>query len=342
MAEKDKPNIKFCVYCGEKLKSGEVYCPNCGKLVVKAKSGQSSKPLSPNIRKCPNCGSLIESDILKECPVCRTKLREPPHPRLDTSEQRKGLVFTDEKLEPEENFVVRRENWKLKEGMSVLYTSIFFYFILLSFFIFFPLGENILSIVIFTASEIVIGLYPIWYIFSNGHSLKKLGFITDSKSLILAFLIGIAGVFVMLYLDWILGFFVGYLADIFGVTGELQANVNIIESAEYYWIILLLVLNGFTALSKEILFRGVLHNTLIERFGNDLKGKVIVISIVALAYSILFMLFRFPLGLISFLPYFVITFTLGIIYELSSKNLFSTITAFILYNIGSLIILLIL
>jgi membrane protease YdiL (CAAX protease family) len=342
MSEKDKPEIKYCVYCGEKMKPGEVYCSNCGKLVVKAKPRKSGEPISPSLRKCPNCGSLIESDILKECPICRTKLREPPRPSPEKPERRSGLVFTDEKLEAEEKFVVRRENWKIKEGMAVLYTSIFFYFIMLSFFIFFPLEQDIFNILISSAAEIVIGLYPIWYIYSNNHSIKKLGLIPEKKSLIIALSLGIGGGLLLLTLDWFLGFYVEFMGNVFGVTEELQANVEIIRSTKLYWILLLVVIYVFAAISKEILFRGVLHNTLIERFGDDLKGKLIVITIVALGYSVLFLLFRFPLGLISFLPYFVLNFALGVIYELSNRNLVSTITAFILYNVSSLIILLIL
>lgn len=342
MSEKDKPKIEYCVYCGEKIESDEVYCPNCGKLVVKMKSGQTDGPISPELRKCPNCGTLIQSSVLKECPVCRTKLRKPPRPIKKESEKRAGLVFTDDKLEPEEKFVVRRENWKVKEGMAVLYTSVFFYFIILSFFIFFDLGNNIVSILITNAAEIVIGLYPIWYIFSNRHSVKKLGLITEKKSVIIAVILGIAGGLALIVLDWFLGFIVVYLADIFEISDEIQISIDIIKSAEFYWLALLMLIYIVAALSKELLFRGVLHNTLIERFGDDLKGKTIVIIVVALAYSLLFLLFRFPLGLINVLPMVVINITLGIIYELSDRNLFSTILASILFNIIGLLMLLIL
>ncbi|TFF97338.1 MAG: CPBP family intramembrane metalloprotease [Promethearchaeota archaeon] len=342
MSENDKPEIKYCVYCGEELEPGEIYCPNCGKLVVKPKSSQSSEFKSPDIRKCPNCGTLIQSSVLKECPICRTKLKEPPRPRPKKPEQKQGLVFTDDKLEPEEKYILRKENWQIKEGMAVLYTSIFFYFIILSFFIFFPLGDNIYNVLISTASEIVIGLYPIWYIYSNKHSIKKLGLIYEKEKLLPAILIGLIGGLALLVFDWLIGFIVQYMVNFFGVSEIIQESVNIILNTEFYWLILLMFLYIFTSLSKEILFRGVLHNTLIERFGDDLSGKIIVITIVSLAYSLLFLLFRFPLGLLYFLPYFIMNFSLGVIYELSNRNLFCTITASILYNISSLILLLIL
>ena len=41
--EKDKKaNIKYCVYCGAKVNKEQIYCPKCGKLVVKVKSGRQT------------------------------------------------------------------------------------------------------------------------------------------------------------------------------------------------------------------------------------------------------------------------------------------------------------
>ncbi len=342
MSEKDDRKIKYCVYCGEELESDEVYCPNCGKLVVKAKTKPASQPLSPKVRKCPNCGSLVESNILKECPICRTRLKEPPRRTIEDSEKRTGLIFTEDRLESEEKFIIKREQWKIKEGMGVLYTSIFVYFIILSFLLFLLQENDIFSILLFNASEIALGLYPLWYIYNNKHTFDKIGFNFDKKNLITALFIGISGGLLILLIDWIQSFFISLITDTLGLTAVIQASITILKSSELFWIILLVIIYALAILSKEILFRGVLHNTLIERFGDDVNGKFIVIILVALGYSALFALFNIPIGLLYFIPYTLMNIILGIVYELSERNIFATICASMLYNYVSLILILVL
>jgi endogenous inhibitor of DNA gyrase (YacG/DUF329 family) len=89
MSQENKKPIKFCVYCGAEVAKDKIYCPNCGKLVVKLKESEkqakqhiSQKP-SPMkkdeiSRKCPGCGSVITSIILDQCPICNTALEKIP------------------------------------------------------------------------------------------------------------------------------------------------------------------------------------------------------------------------------------------------------------------------
>ncbi len=79
--------------------------------------------------------------------------------------------------------------------------------------------------------------------------------------------------------------------------------------------------------SIEIVFRGVLHNTLKQKF----KNPIYVITIVALAYAILMLIF-YPNPIYFFLNFlgFII---IGIIFEITNGNIYGTLITNILYNI---------
>ena len=80
MSEENEKKIKFCVFCGVDVGSEKIYCPNCGKLIVKLETTEKpeeelspkkiiSVPPSEISRKCPGCGSIITSTILNQCPI---------------------------------------------------------------------------------------------------------------------------------------------------------------------------------------------------------------------------------------------------------------------------------
>jgi len=355
--EQDDRLVKYCVYCGAKVKSGEVYCPNCGKLLVKeptAVKGKAkeeyptvTKAREITIRKCSNCGALIKSPILKQCPICNNELEELPPYEEYTSPQKPGFIFTDKKLEPEEEHTLKRGKWNLKEGTSVFTTSLLVYITTMLLITLFLMPEqNILSIIIGQLPEILLGIYPIWYIKKNRHSYKKLGFNFAKKILITAIIIGIIGGVGLIFFDFFSEYLINAMLDlglgeIFDIT-PIKMNSLIIENAELYWFITLTIMVSLSSISSEILFRGTLHNALKEKFGYDLKNKLFVILIVALAYSGIYAILSFPTGLLFFPIYFLLALFLGIIYEVGKGNLVCPILASIIYNISSLIILLIL
>ncbi len=355
--EQDDRLVKYCVYCGAKVKFGEVYCPNCGKLVVKEPLHLKDKKREPApivtkrkevpVRKCSNCGALIKSPILKQCPICNNELEELPPFEEYTSPTKSGFIFTDKKLEPEEEHILKRDKWNLKEGTSVFTTSLLVYITTMLLITLFILPEqNILSIIIGQLPEILLGLYPIWYINTNRHSYKKLGFDFTKKNLIIALIIGIAGGVGLIFFDIFSEFLINAMLDLglenfFDITPILM-NSLIINNAELHWFIILTIMICFASISSEILFRGTLHNALKERFGYDIKNKLFVILIVALAYSGIYAVLSFPIGLLFFPIYFLLALILGIIYEAGKGNLICPIIASLIYNVSSLIILLIL
>ncbi|MHA1256939.1 MAG: CPBP family glutamic-type intramembrane protease, partial [Promethearchaeota archaeon] len=87
------------------------------------------------------------------------------------------------------------------------------------------------------------------------------------------------------------------------------------------------------SISIEIAFRGVLHNTLKERFNdNKISGKILISTIVALVYSVFFLALSFPIGIYFLIPNFLIFLLLGMLYEIND-NIYNTIIALILYNV---------
>ena len=82
--------VKHCVYCGARIFPGQVYCPECGKLIVQAKKSKeiikhrkiAEKPVykQPDqySRTCSGCGSIINSIVLEQCPICNAILEKIP------------------------------------------------------------------------------------------------------------------------------------------------------------------------------------------------------------------------------------------------------------------------
>ncbi|MHA2049280.1 MAG: CPBP family intramembrane glutamic endopeptidase [Promethearchaeota archaeon] len=341
MPTKSNNKIKYCVYCGEDVGTSETYCLSCGKLVVKLKNGkiQTKKPIihkaTPDIkaeisRKCPGCGSIITSTILDQCPVCNTTLEKVSEAKKALIQKKPGLIFTNKKLEPEQKFIIKRETWNLREGINVVGTCTYI-FIIAFFLIYFLLTfqgsggsvePTIQNFIITQIPEVLFGIYPLYYIYSKKHSYKKLGFLKDSKKILTGIFIGLLGAISLILLDLLYSSLLSSLAEIglnfFDVAPEIALQNQIIRDAEFLWAFLFISLMALANISFELVFRGVLHNTLKQKFQNI----IIVIPLVALVYSLL-MLFLFPnpaLFLLNFLVFVV----LGILYEVSSGNIYST------------------
>ena len=122
--------------------------------------------------------------------------------------------------------------------------------------------------------------------------------------------------------------------DLFDIEASINEQNLVIRNADLLWLILLTASLSVGAVSAEIVFRGVLHNALKKKFDNNFY----VILIVSLAYSIMLLMFSFPIGLSFFLANFLTFTVLGILYEING-NIFNTILANILYNIIIMILI---
>ena len=364
--EKDKKAfIKYCVYCGAKVNKGQIYCPKCGKLVVKVKvakqttdnTGQVKEELIPIredqkhkiSRKCPGCGSIISSAILEQCPICNAKLEKVELPMDQTgsqkSERRTGFIFTDKKLVPEQRFVLNKATWNFREGLNVFGNSIMVYIIiriLITSIVIFQLPVdgttgtiNITTILLAQLPDLIFGVYPLWYIYSKKHNMKKLGFWYTPKSFLVTIVIGIIGGLLLILLNnfsnSIIELMIQLGINFDDIFSQIALENQIIREAEPYWMVLLIFLLNLSVFSTEIVYRGVLHNTLKSHFGNDLFGKFSTIVLVALIYSLLYLVFSLPLGLYFFLIEFFIFLILGVLYEIN-KNIYNPIIASIIYN----------
>ncbi len=350
MSNENEKKLKYCVYCGAKTE-GQAYCPNCGKLVSPGKprveklQRDKISPVSEEIsRKCSGCGSIITSTILEQCPICNTLL-EPVPDSLKPTKSKPGFIFEDKKLKSEQELIIKKDSWNMKEGLNIFILSLFIYVIvqvLLFMFIWSQLGEstskiNINLILISQIPGIALGIYPLWYIYSNKHKSEKLGFTSDSKKIALAILIGIVGGLSLVAINYVSDLIISFLIEIglkfFDISEYLAQENKAIKEASFLWIILLLIMLSLQAISTEIVFRGVLHNTLKERFEKDEKdvaGKLKVILIIALVYSGVSILFSYFIGIIFFILNFLVFLLLGILYEIN-KNILNTIIASILY-----------
>jgi len=361
-----KTKLKFCVYCGAKLDEEKAYCPKCGKLVIKIKAPfkESEKKVTDKViqekekkiisRKCSGCGSVINSPILEQCPICNTKLEKLPSPPpvipTRSSQTKTGFIFTSKKLEPEQKYLLKKDIWNFREGLSVFFNSIMAYItirlLIIMLFTFqsesASIDTNITTILLGLIPEIIFGVYPLWYIYSKKHNFKKLGFSYELKTFFLSILIGIiAGIGLIVFNFFsnnIIELMYNAGIDFFDILGYMAEENQIIKDANLLWIILLMLLLSLSSLSTEIVFRGVLHNTLRARFEKDLLGRISVIILVALIYSGIFLLFSIPIGIYFFLIDFVVFIILGIIYEIN-HNIYNTIIASIFYNLLLVLIL---
>lgn len=355
MTEEKKKEIKFCVYCGADLGKSETYCPNCGKLIIKLKEGKISIPTQavkkPILikkaeisRKCPGCGSIINSTVLNQCPICNTELEKISEAKKASIKKKPGLIFTNKKLELEQKYILKKDDWNLREGLNVFGTCIYIYIIsyfLIYFLLVFQGGTGTLEISIQTLlisqiPQILFGIYPLYYIYSKKHSYGKLRFIKGSRKIISGILIGCVGALSLILLNLLYSSLISSLADIgldlFNVETELALQDQIIRNADFLLVFLLGVLLVLGTISLELVFRGVLHNTLKQRFRN----VIYVILLVAVIYSVLrIVLYPSPVFFaLNFLEFVII----GIIYEITDRNLYSTIIAHVIYSIILLIL----
>ncbi len=354
MTQDNNNKIKYCVYCGEDVGKNKTYCPGCGKLIVKLKESKKienyhiKKSVSPQkieiSRKCSGCGSIVNSTVLSQCPICNTKLEDISEVDKEFIQKKPGLIFIDKKLEPEQKFILKTDSWTLKEGLNVFSTSVYVYiitFFLIYFLLVFQAGggsidQNIQIFLLSQTPEILFCIYPLYYIFSKNHKFRKLGFYKDNRKILIGIAIGIIGVFSLVLVNILFNSFISILTsiglDFFDTSGDLVNQTQILRSADFIWVFFLLIMIGFGAFSSEIVYRGVLHNTLKEKFDNE----IYVILIVALIYSVL-MVVLYPNPTYFFLN-FIVFVIIGIIYEVTNGNIYSTVVANVLYNIFLIIL----
>jgi len=345
MSKESYQKIKHCVHCGANIEENETYCPECGKLVIKVKSSKKTvKSIYPQkleiSRKCSGCGSIITSIVLDQCPICNTPLERIPEIKKASIQEKPGLIFTNKKLEPEHKFLLKKDSWNLKEGINVFSTCI--YILIIVFFLLLTLitlqfdtedlDLNIVTIVLSQLPELVFGIYPLWYIYNKRHSYKKLGFYSDKKKILITILVGIIGTFTLIIIDFLSNSFIGIIndagLDFFDIETSIIDQNQVIRDADILWKIVLTLSLVTGVVSSEIVFRGVLHNALKQKF----KNEYYVILIVALAYSVAMLLFTFPAGLTFFLTNFFTFTVLGVLYSING-NIYNTIIANCLYTI---------
>jgi len=366
--ENEKDQVaEFCVYCGTTIKKNTAYCPNpkCGKLAIKIKPSEDNinqakpipKPIKkePISRKCSNCGSIITSNILEQCPICDSKLEKIPEQEIATQgknhQSKLGFVFRNKKLVSEQKFVLKKSEWNFREGLSVFGNALMAYItirLVITMLLSLQLGPteildiNMTTILLSQAPDIVFGIYPLYYVYSKKHNLKKLSLIFNKKSLLIATLVGIAGSIGLVLIDNFSSLITHFMYDsginFYDIFAYLDEEYLVLQNSSLILIILLIVLLSLSVISTELVFRGVLHRTLKAHFDNKFLGKVSVIVIVALIYSFLFLFFTFPIGIYFFLVNFMVSIFLGMLYELT-KNLSSTIIANLIYNIALIILI---
>ncbi|MHA2287509.1 MAG: CPBP family glutamic-type intramembrane protease [Promethearchaeota archaeon] len=366
--ENEKQSIaKFCVYCGTTIEDNTAYCPNpnCGKLVIKInpsdiktetqKTTPKLKQKEVKSRKCSGCGSIITSSILEQCPICDTKLEKISGQKdaaQDAKSQKKtGFIFTNKKLVPEQRFVLKRSEWNYREGLSVFANALVAYVtirLLITMLLTLQLGPtetvdlNINTILLSQLPDIVFGAYPIYYIIKKKHQSQKLGLSLNNRYVMIALVIGIIGSIGLVLIDNFSSIIITFMyesgIDFFDVGAYLEEEYLVLQNTELIFVILLITLMSLSAISIELAFRGVLHNTLRARLNKDFLGRFSTVLIVALIYSALFLFFTLPIGIYFFLPNFLVFVFLGFIYELNN-NLLSTIIASVAYNIILIILI---
>ena len=343
--------IKHCVHCGETVEEFETYCPKCGKLIIKVKP--SKKEFTPTSsqkleisRKCSGCGSIITSTIIDQCPICNTDLERISEVRKASIKEKPGLIFTNNKLEPEQKFILKKDAWNFKEGINVFATCI--YVLVIIYFLIFALVSfqfdvtdpdlNILIIVLGLIPELIFGIYPLWYIYNKKHSYRKLGFDSDSKKILKTIGIGIVGTFVLVLIEIYSNVYIDLISDagldFFNIKISIIEQNQEIKDAGLLWILLVTLLLTLGAISSEIVFRGILHNTLKKKF----KKEYYVILLVSLANSLVVLLLSVTFGLTFFLTNFLTFTVLGALYSING-NIYNTIIAKSLYNIVIVILI---
>lgn len=307
-------------------------------------------------RKCSKCGSIISSKILKQCPICDTVLEDLPLDVIEVKkeEEKSYFIFTGKKLELSNKFILQKDQWKFREAINVFFNSlVLFLFAKIGIFtLFFILqGPSVgyelpITIEAITLSQIpgaILIIYPLSYIYSKKHKISKLGLNYERKKLLFALLIGIIGAFMVYIMAelsiFINDFFVSMGWAIFSPPESIAEQYTVIKNSTLLYKILLLFLLMLDVFGTEITFRGVLHKGLITKLGSQLTQRIYIILIVSLIYSVLFLFFTFDIGLV--IIYFLNNIILGLIFEISNRNLFSTISANGIYTFITFIMILI-
>jgi len=307
-------------------------------------------------RKCPKCGSTISSKILKQCPICDSLLEELPEDLeyKKKEDEKTFLLFTGKKLEPSSKFLLKKDQWKFREALNVFFNSVVIYlFAQIGIFTLFFLMQDPsggldlpITIEIITLNQIpgaILLIYPLFYIYSKKHKISKIGLISEKRRLIIAIIVGIIGaLFVYIvaeFSSYINNFFVSIGWTIFAPPENLAEQYTVIRESFFLYKILLVILLMLNVFGTEIAFRGVFHNGLITKFGSQPIERAYVILIISLMYSALFLFFTFDLGLV--ILNFLTNIILGIIYEISNRNLFSTIFANSIFTLITFFIILI-
>ncbi|MHA1897658.1 MAG: CPBP family glutamic-type intramembrane protease, partial [Promethearchaeota archaeon] len=355
---------KFCQNCGRDISkntdrsqgaSGKTGESEWRKVKIKALSPQgvhksvNKGKVVPEaieevpIRVCPNCHTLIQSKVLEQCPVCYATL---PPLKQEHKQELEKLLFVGNKLVSEKDLKPDKEKWTMKEGLKVSAASFMVFFVielLVVYYLIFFSSENINSeqltlkinsttLFINAIVNVLIGLYPIIYIMQYNLSFKKLGFINDDK-VMKNLLIGIFGG--ILY----------YLVDILTQSALSGINISLLNPPQmideqnavirnlgilYIPFIIITILG---LISETILFRGVIHNSIAEKYARKggAQGRFITILLTALVYSGTF--FFLNLNLYFLILNFISAFIIGIFYELSNRNIWSIIMLQIVYMI---------
>jgi membrane protease YdiL (CAAX protease family) len=305
-------------------------------------------------RKCPKCGSIISSKILKQCPICDTILEEEPRVISGKKVSREpAVVFTGKKLELADKFILQKDQWKLREAGNVFFNSLVFYIFaeiaVLAFLFMAQTPNNLelpITIEVITLSQIpgaFFIVYPLFYIISKKHNFTKIGLNSKKKSLTIALIIGVFGIF-LTYITYLLAIYIndsfvsiGWI--FFAPSTTLGEQNQVIRDSIILYKILIIVLIMLDSLGTEITFRGVLHNGLIEKFGSQLIERIYVILIVSSIYTGLFLFFTFDLWLV--VANFLISLVYGFIYELSNRNLYATICTNSIFTLITFIMILV-
>ncbi len=348
-------SVNYCVHCGAAVKKNQMYCPECGKLVLKltpktiekTKEIHSAKPKAKEIsRKCSGCGSIITSNILEQCPICNTVLEKLPESVTQPSLGRQGLIFMDKKFQPADKYVLKKDTWKLREAFNVFGNCILFYiiaqigiFILLS--VLAP-ETTMISIIISQIPTLFYGIYPLYYIRSNNHKFEKIGYSYSKKKLIIAIALGIVGAISILLFTIVSSSFENFLYQIGIKLVDIQVyeaqETQLLQNADFLSLMVFSALIVLGSISVEILFRGVLQNALKSKYGTTLNGRFTSILLTSLVYTLLYLILSFPIGLYLLLFNFVFSFILGILYEVNG-NIMNTMIGNALYNVLLLIII---
>jgi membrane protease YdiL (CAAX protease family)/predicted RNA-binding Zn-ribbon protein involved in translation (DUF1610 family) len=350
--------IRYCVHCGAKVGENETYCPNCGKLVVKLADAKSeitpSKLKSSKItRTCPGCGSIITSPVLEQCPICNTILEKLPKDlRQETSEETpksSGVIFSNKKLIPEKTLTLKKDSWNIKEGLNVFANALLWYVVIRFLIIILVQLQNstttpvnITTILLIQIPDLIFAVYPLWYIYAKKHKYSKLGFHFDRKKVIYAGILGVIGAIILIFTGVLSTYVIDFiysiginLADVYTPIAQEHAAI---QGADLLWLTLVITVVVVGSVSTEIIYRGVLHNTLREYFQNKFISRVYVILIVASIYTAIYLLFTLGMGVYFFITNFIVFIILGIIYEVN-RNILNTIIVNVIYNITMILLI---